>query len=227
MAKAEKTIVIVGTAKHINSFDLRKLDGLETVSCNRILLHPYFRPTHLVLADRRPYMPELQSGRLERWAKNGGRIYLSKTLWDKKISCANTPVQKKPKWEHKEFALSGSGSPLNWAGFKKSFCSCANTGIALFQFAKIFGATRIATLGIGLVPCKSEQQGHCYTEKHGEDPWGRNESPKRAHEAAERIRNELKKMGIKVFNLAPKKGGVYENLFGRYDFDKFCRETKR
>ena len=218
----EKTVVIVGNAKYVEKFDLKKLDGIETVACNRILLHKSFRPDHLVVADRRPYMPEEQSGRLERWAKKGGRIYLSKTLWDKKISCANTPVQKKPKWKHKEFALSGSGSPMNWVGFKKSFCSCANTGIALFQFAKAFGATRIGVTGIGLVPPVKDQQGHFY----GEDKWGQNPSPVKAHMAAERVRDELKKMGIKVFNLSLENAEM-ENLFGRYDFDKFCRETKR
>ena len=218
----EKTVVIVGNAKYVEKFDLTKLDGIETVACNRILLHKSFRPDHLVIADRRPYMPELKSGRLEKWANEGGKIYLSKALWDKKISCASTPVQKKPRWKHKEFAFSAARSPLNWVGFKKPFCSCANTGISLFQFAKAFGATRIGVTGIGLVPQVKNQSGHFY----GKDSWGQQPSPERAGEAAERIRDELKKMGIKVFNLSLENAEM-ERIFGRYSFDKFCKETKR
>lgn len=221
-----KTVMIVGTAKHINNFDLRKLSGIETVGCNRILLHPHMRPTHLMVADRRPYIPELQSGRLERYANSGGDLLLSETLWDKKISCANTPVQKRPKFKHRAFKLSGSKHPMNWSDIEKPFCSCANTGIALFQFAKVLGAERIGVIGVGLVPVKDKQQGHCYTAKHGEDPWGRNPSPERARDCAERIRDDLKRMGVKVYNLAPPKKDAFEELFGRYDFDKFVKETK-
>ncbi len=218
----EKTVVIVGTAKYINRLDLHKLKTIETVSCNRILMHEYFRPNHLIIADRRPYIAELRSSRLERWAKKGGKIYLSKTLWDRKISCASTPVQRKPRWKHTEFALGASRSKLNWIGFKKSFCSCANTGLALFQFAVALGATRIGVMGIGLVPPVKDQAGHCY----GKDAWGQNPSPERAHEAAERIRDELKAKGIKVYNLSLENAKM-EKIFGKYSFERFCKETKR
>jgi len=218
----EKTVVIVGTAKYVNRLDLGKLEGVETVACNRILMHKSFRPDHLVIADRRPYIPELQAGRLEEYAKQGGKVYLSKTLWDRKISCASTPVQRRPKWKHKEFALAASRSKLNWVGFKKPFCSCANTGIALFQFAVAFGATRIGVTGIGLVPPVKDQSGHFY----GKDSWGQNPSPERAYLAAERVRNELRAKGIKVYNLSLENAAM-EELFGRYGFGRFCEETKQ
>ena len=214
-----KTIVIVGNAKYVDAFDLHKLDGIETIGCNRILLHPYFRPTHLVVCDRRPYIPELESGRLQKWADKGD-ILLSTTLWDPNISCANTPVQKRPKFRHREFPLSGSRSKMNWESLKKPFCSCANTGIALFQFARVLGATRIGVTGIGLVPPVDLQKGHFY----GEDEWGQQPSSNKAFLAAERARDELKAMGVPVFNLSLEKAEM-ENLFGRYDFDKFIRET--
>jgi hypothetical protein len=216
-----KTVVIVGNAKYIGNLDLHKLDGIETIGCNGILQHKYFRPSRLVIADRRAYIGELRSGRLASWATTGD-ILLSDTIWNRKISCGNTPVQRKPRFKHEEFHVGAARDKLNWTSTKKTICSCANTGLALFQFARIFGATRIGVTGVGLVPPREDQEGHFY----GLDAWGQQESPKRAYEAAERIRDELKKKGVEVFNLSLEKAAM-EKLFGRYDFDKFCEETKR
>lgn len=220
-----KTIVIVGCAKYLSRLPLELLNDMDTIACNRILLQDKFRPKRLVVADRRPYIPELKSGRLAWAAKNGIEVFLSSTLWDPKISCADTPVQRRPKFKFTEFRVHGSRGPMNWKTLKKSINSFANTGLSLLQLAVILGAKRIGMTGVGIVPAVEKQQGHVYGNTAGEDSWGQKQSGPNCERACRRAKRELDKMGVQVFNLSLE-SGVLESIFGRYDFRRFVRETR-
>lgn len=220
-----KTIVIVGTARYINDLDLHKLEGIETIGCNRILMHPYFRPTHLFIADRRPYIPELASGRLKEWSEKLN-IWLSRSLWDKKIKCGGTPVQRKPRFRHKEFRGIGTKNPFNWKTFDQGINSFGNTGISLLQAAVILGATRIGMLGIGLV--KPNPEPHFYAEHDAslEDDWGRMVSPQRTYDLTVKAKKALKKMKIEVRNLSLENEAL-EEIYAPYPFDLFIERTEK
>jgi len=217
-------IVILGTAKHINEFDLSLLDGIETIACNAILLHPTFRPKHLVIADRRAYIPEFQSGRLAKVAKSLDLI-LSSAIWDPKVVCGGSPLQKRPKFKHRVFRQHGSKSPINITTLKKPVNSCANSGIMLFQLAAILGASDIGVLGMGFVPAPKDQKGHFFKGKGGNKSRGQ-QTPERSVDCAQKIKKALKKAGIRVYNFCPKHPR-FAKIFGRYDYEKFVREAKK
>ncbi len=216
-----KTIVIVGCAKYLTRLPLELLNDMDTIACNRILLQDNFRPKRLVVADRRPYIPELKAGRLQWASTNGIEVFLSSTLWDAKISCADTPVQRRPKFKFTEFRVTGSKGPMNWKTLKKPINSFANTGLSLLQLAVILGAKRIGMTGVGIVPAVEQQEGHLY----GLDSWGQKQSGPNCERACRRAKKELDRMGIGVFNLSLE-DGLLEQIFGRYDFKRFVRETK-
>jgi hypothetical protein len=214
-----KSIIIIGCAGYLKHIDLHRFDHLETIGCNRILLHPTFRPDHLVIADRRPYIAELKSQRLKKWS---GKLdlLLSTSLWNKKISCANTPVQRKPKMRHRQFRLHGTRGKMNWESIDKSFCSFGNTGGLLLQMAVVMGATHIGMTGVGIV--RKETAGHFYKEV---DHWGQHPSGKRVEDCFHRAKNELKKRGVVVRNLSLENEAL-EEIFPRYSIDKFLEEAK-
>lgn len=220
------TFLIVGTAPSLNKFDLSELqdeDKLTTLSCNCIL-RMGFSPDHLVIADRRPYIPELESGRLEEYAQHGD-LLLSNTIWDPKIRCGNTPVQEKPDLRFVEWRVGTASSPFNWTSFDTPLCSFATAAGQMLQAAVILGATRIGIIGIDMIAPK-EGTMHCYEDGGSRkgatiQADGKTMCPEVSYDLFAEAKGQLEDRGVEITNLSPTQGTPFGKVFGYGNYKDF------
>ena len=220
------TFLIVGTAPSLNEFDLSAIQDetrLTTLSCNGIL-RMGFIPDYLQISDRRPYIPELESGRLEDYAERGN-LLLSNTIWDSKIRCANTPVQEKPAFRFTEWRVGACSTPPNWTSFKTPLCSFATTAGQMLQAAVILGATKIGIIGIDLVAPK-EGTMHCYEDGGSRkgatiQKDGKTMAPGVTYQRFQEAKSALKGRGVEISNLSPTKGTAFAKVFGYGSYTDF------
>jgi len=220
------TFLIVGTAPSLNDVDLSAIQDetrLTTLSCNGIL-RMGFIPDYLQISDRRPYIPELESGRLEDYAERGN-LLLSNTIWDPKIRCANTPVQERPDFPFAEWRVGTASTPFNWTSFKTQLCSFATAAGQMLQAAVILGATKIGIIGIDLVAPK-EGTMHCYEDGGSRkgatiQADGETMGPEVSYKLFRQAKRQLQDRGVAVTNLSPTKGTAFAEVFGHGDYSAF------
>lgn len=224
------TFLIIGTAPSLSEFDLSEIQDLQnddkitTLSCNGILQMGY-NPDYLMIADRRPYIPELESGRLAEYAERGV-LLLSNTIWDPHIRCAGTPVQEKPKFQFVEWRVGAASTPFNWSTFKTPLCSFATATGQMLQAAVILGATRIGIIGIDMIATKEGTSMHCYNDGGSNkgatiQADGKTLCPKVTYVLFAKARQEIKDRGIEITNLSPLKASPFAEVFGQGDYDTF------
>ncbi len=223
------TFLIMGTAPSLNDIDLSELQDLQhedkitTLSCNGILRMGY-QPDYLMIADRRPYIPELESGRLEEYAERGV-LLLSNTIWDRGIRCGGTPVQEKPSFRFLEWRVGAASTPFNWTTFKTPLCSFATVGGQMLQGAAILGATRIGIIGIDMV-APPEGTMHSYEDGGSRkgatiQADGKTMGPPVTFILFAKAKAALEAKGIEATNLSTKKETPFAEVFGSGDYESF------
>ena len=215
-----ETIVLVGSAPYIRKMDLHPLENITTIGCNRNLLHPYFRPTYLMVSDRRPYMREMAAGRYKKWADRVTMMF-STSMYDPIIKCHGAPIQTQPTdFPWFPWRARGSSSEMNWVTLSESVNSFANAGGPMMQAAVIMGAKRIVLIGLGLAPPGSK--GRFYSRKPEEWSTGRGSSGNSAR-CYKRAKPELDKLGIQV-DVCSMENAFIESIYGKYPYAKFLKE---
>lgn len=222
-----ETILMVGTAPSLNELDLHAIGDIPTLSCNRILTHGQLTPTYLLIADRRPYWPELTAGHLADYADKG-KLLLSTTLFDKKINCGGIPPMRVPRFKWHPWRVGVCSTPINWDTFAKPLCSFASVGGPMLQAAVILGAKRIGIIGIDMVAPKRGSM-HCYPDggdrTHAtlqpDGTMGPLPTMKRFAEA----KLALESMGIEIQNLSPAVDTPFSKVFGNGEYEPFLANT--
>ncbi|KKK55278.1 hypothetical protein LCGC14_3076150 [marine sediment metagenome] len=218
-----ETIVIVGCARHVKDMDLRPLERFTTIGCNRLLLHPYFRPNYLMVADRRPYHKEMEAGRYKQWSDRITMMF-STSMYDPIIKCHGAPIETPPtdfKWL--PWRVRGSSSAMNWSTLGESVNSFASIAGPMLQAAVIMGAKRVAMVGIGIVPGPVK---HLYDER---EAWTGAGSPPTTLRCFERAKTELDKMGIPVHVCSPEDNLTesvrrLQKAYGHCTYEDFLRQ---
>lgn len=223
------TVIIVGSAPSLRDVDMDAVSKLPTIGCNRILQHEKFKPTYLMVADRRPYMEEVGNHNYGRNAKDI-KILLSTTIFDKKISCHGTNAQPLPGFTWYPWRVGVSSTPFNGTSFAIPLCSFASISGPMLQAACIMGAKRIGVVGVDMERPKKGPM-HFYQEADWE---GANSG---AYKPGQQIlpdkqlsqyRNAfewLKGHGIEVVNLSPWKDTVFSKAFGTSDLHEFVSQS--
>lgn len=218
-----ETLLLVGGAYYIADMDMHELEGYTSIGCNRGLMHPYFKPTYLMVSDRRPYIAEMTEGRYEANADEV-KLLFSTSIFDPIIRCHNTPVQKPPtsfRWY--PWRVTGSSKPMEWRTLSHPLNSFANAAGPMLQAAVIMGAKRIAMTGLGIVPVKGKK-GHFYKTgiENNRDPWNKRTSHSRPMtvDCFKKGKKALDAMGVQVLNISPE-NGPFEEIWGRVTLDQF------
>lgn len=210
-----KKIAIVGCASYVKDVDLTRLSGIETIGANRILLHPSFKPDHVMCADRRVYAVEKARYSL---VSETSDIMLADSLFDPSVRCHGTPAQEASPWKHTSWRCGNSQGPMEWGSLTRPLNSFTNIAGPMLQAAVIMGAQWIGMIGCGLV--LSGKGTHFYEEK---DNWPGNISRSQTWGCFIRAKYELDDMGVKVFNISPRTG-PFERMYGRASLQEFLEE---
>ncbi len=234
----DKPLIMFGNSESLRRMDLEKMTCFHTLGCNRIL--KLFQPDIYTVADRQPYMQELERIRAYR-----GIRLLSATLFDPAVSCRRMPVQPLPDFEWYRWRAVASGIPVQRPGGREFVMttftndqrvhngylpacnpnldayipSGANIGYCMIQQALALGANPIGIAGIDLPPIKqwqAQKVTHFFGDgrKVGGFPFN-SERVMRFFEAAARY---AQTRGIQVYNLSPE---GYLNCFPRMSEHEF------
>jgi hypothetical protein len=177
---AGRPLVIMGNAWSLNDMDLDKVFAFKTLGCNRALQmdrHPDF----YTVVDRDPYRREY-----ERLLVYRGTRILSRTIYDRKVSCRRTPVQRPPPFPWYAYHAVATCVPLRGRPSMvvttvandrnvlhrqpiPSVCtdldtfmpSGANIGYCMIQIALAMGANPIGIAGIDL-QWQSKEKSHFF-----------------------------------------------------------------
>uniref|UniRef100_A0A6M3INL3 Uncharacterized protein n=1 Tax=viral metagenome TaxID=1070528 RepID=A0A6M3INL3_9ZZZZ len=223
------TIVLVGNAASLNDVDLSKIGSIPTIGCNRILRHPTFRPTYLMVADRRPYASEMTDGTYRRHARTTKMLF-STTIYDPKISCYDTPAEPLPTFPWYPWRVGVSSTPANWTTFRRPLCSFASITGPMLQAAVIMGATKIGIVGVDMQAPDSGDSIHFYKN---EGAWEGYKTLPGVRPGGSIIADKTLSLykqavawlfshGVVVANLNPRPNTVFSRAFGRTDFEEFC-----
>jgi hypothetical protein len=226
---AGDTIIVVGSGPSLKDVPLDRFSDIPTIGSNRILQHPTFKPTYLMVADRRPYMEEIEN---LNYAKNAKRvrILLSTTIFDPRIKCHGTAAQPMPGFGWYPWTVGVSSTPFNGTSFAMPLCSFASISGPLLQAAVIMGAKRIGLVGIDMEAPKSGKSIHFYKEAKWEG--GRSG----AYSPGQQIINDkllkrykgaidwLRSKGVMVSNLSPWKNTAFSRAVGTQDLEKFLAD---
>jgi len=229
-----ETIFVVGNAPSLNDTDLTRVsDRFVTIGCNRILLHPTFKPTYLFGSDRRPYYAEIDNGNLGKNA-DAIKIMLSTTIFDPAISCYNTQAAQEPSFRWYPWRVGVSSSPFNWTNFSEPLCSFGSITGPMIQAAVIMGAARVCIVGVDMQVPKTEKGETIHFYKHEGNWEGYRTMPEmepggaiindKSVEVYRRAFRELGKMGVSVFNLNPWINTRFSTLFGSTNINAFMEK---
>jgi len=230
---AGETMIIVGGAPSIAEMDMSVFEETPSISCNCILRHGGFLPTYLVFSDRRPYIREMEEGRVQ-WFAEKAPVFLSETIFDPAIRCANTPVQDKPDFTWYSWRVGTARTAFNWNTFAAPLCSFATTGGQILQMAVMMGAKRIGLVGLDMYKSPKESDLHFYKNEtsgpldvakatiHDDGRIG----PQASMDCFAKAKLALDKMGVEVVNISPWTHTPMANIFGSYDYERFAEESR-
>jgi hypothetical protein len=221
-------IVIVGNAPSLNRVDLSQLDNTTTIGCNRILQHKTFRPTYLMVSDRRPFYHEQSLHNYNRNAKTVN-IMLSTTIFDPTIKCYDTKPSALPGYEWYPWKCGVSSTEFNWTDFAKPLCSFASITGPMLQAAIIMGASKVGIVGVDMQAPKANASMHFY---ENEGPWEGYKGLPEAKPSSSIVKpttlaqykqafEALGDMGIEVLNLSPDQNTVFSKEFGCHSYEGF------
>jgi len=215
-----------------NSFSLEGLDlaaGIPAISCNRILRHPTFVPTYLMMADREAYIQERDEDRLLRYVMTGGKLMLSETIFDPEIigrradkdKSREYPAQPEPGFLHYRWRVGAWHTKPNFETFGDLLCSCANICGPMLQAAVIMGAREIGVVGVDMM-WPDGKDSHFYGDGKEVGAFKFVSLPQ-ILATFRKMRNELETMGIKVWNLSPYKNTPFGRVFNHQDYESFTQ----
>jgi len=223
-------MLLVGAAPSLNQVDLGRFAGIASMGANRILQHETFTPTYLVLCDRTPYVPEVESGRLHGYAQSDGIILASETIWDPSIKSRGIPAQPKPTFDHYTWRVGTCSTPFNWTDLQKPLCSFGTIIGPMIQMAVVFGAKKIGLVGVDLCAPPAAKSIHFYeNEVAGEGlrapgvfrgPNGRIGSQLTLELLAD-AKVALKRLGVAIYNLSPVLDSPMSGVFGNAPIEEF------
>ena len=235
MCKAEQfrnavtgKMVVVGNSFSLEGMDLSKIP-CPTISCNRILRHDTFIPDNLMIADREAYVQERDSGRLAMYAYGVVALMLSETIFDPEIKGRRAdkdksreyPAQPKPDFDYFSWRVGAWHTKPNFETFNDLLCSAANIFGPMLQAAVIMGAREIGVVGVDMM-WPSEGDSHFYGDGKdvGAFPFV---SVTQTLATFQKMRRELETMGIKVWNLSPKKNTPFGRVFNHQDYETYTQ----
>jgi hypothetical protein len=221
---AGEAMLVIGNAPSLNDVPEEVLMSVPSIGCNRILQHPWFVPTYVVVSDRRVYYEELSN-----YECTEASMMLSTTIFDPKIRCYDTKPPGEPKFPYYAWRVGASSTPYEWETFDRPLCSMASITGPMFQAAAIMGARRIGIVGIDMEAPKTGNSIHFYeNEGKWEGYKGRPDySPgckvvrDKSVDKYHRAFKEMRGRGIKVANLSPWHETRFSQLFGVSDPKEF------
>ena len=225
-------MLLVGAAPSLNEIDLGSFKGLASIASNRILLHPTFVPTYLVLCDRTPYAAEFSSGRLHKYVEDGGTVFASNTIWDPAIKSRGVGVLPEPEFNHYWWRCGVCSTPTNFSDFTKPMCSFGTVIGPMIQIAVLMGASEIGVVGVDLLAPLDKASLHFYTNElknegklatgvHRES--GTCLASQATLAALRRLRTEAESEGVAILNLSPVKDSPFADIFGNTDIEGFLQ----
>jgi len=222
-------MLLVGAAPSLNEVDLGAFKGLASIASNRILLHPTFVPTYLVLCDRTPYAAEFSSGRIHKYVENGGTVFASNTIWDPAIKSRGVGVLPEPEFNHYWWRVGAGSTPTNFYDFTKPICSFGTIIGPMIQMAVLMGASEIGVVGVDLMAPSTCGSMHFYKNElpkerassQGSRGSGASLASDRILELLRRLRYEADAEGAIIHNLSPVKDSPFADIFGNLDAEAF------
>lgn len=220
--------VVVGNSSSLNVLDLSKI-ACKTISCNRILRHPTFKPDYLLMSDREAYIQERDAGRLLLYATEGGNLLLSETIFDPNIigrradkdKTREYPAQPKPDFPYYAWRVGAWNVKPNAETFDELICSCANICGPMLQAAAILGAKEIGVVGVDL-QWPSEGDSHFFGDGSEVGAF-RFVSVPTVKGLLRKVRGELETMGIYVWNLSPVRNTPFGKVFNYKTYEEFVQ----
>ncbi len=221
-------ILVVG-----NSFSLKGVNlntRLPTISCNRILQHPDFTPTYLMMSDREAYIQERDSGRLEEYVEGGGKLLLTETIFDPKIigrradkdKSREYPAQPKPDFPYYSWRVGAWHTKPNFDTFNEFMCSCMNIAGPMIQAAVILGAREVGVIGVDLMwPTAGDSHFFGSGKKVGAFKFV---SIPTILSLFKKMKRELESMAVKVRNLSPEKNTPFGKVFPHQTYSSFTQD---
>lgn len=245
-------VVIMGNSWSLWTHDLDPINTLPVVSCNRILRpregekQPVFTPNYICFGDREAYCQERDSGRLKRFAKGGGRVLVSDSIFDPMIAhgprksgndyaMAQPPPpfkaylfdygpKNKKGWNYKTHVAQDLVElPINLDTLGKFIVTGQNISGTLLQVAAILGAKVIGCLGIELAWPTDGPSHHC-GDGQAFGAWDQKGSLGAILGSHKQIKRRMKMRGIKVCNLSPVRNTPFASVWGHYDYNQFVQK---
>lgn len=226
---SQPKIVLVGNSYSLDELDLSLLRDVETLSCNRILLHPTFVPTSLMISDREVYCQERDSGRLEEYVLNAGTLLLSETIFNPKIRGRRADMshdrqrnaQPEPDFDWWAWRVGSWNTKLHFETFKEYLCSCANIVGPMIQAAAIMGVAQIGIVGVDMQWPK-DSKSHFFGDGRelGAFPFV---SLKMTMNLLSRAKKLLEMRGVRVVSLSPIRATPFAQVFGNHDYEEFVK----
>lgn len=236
-----ETVVVAGNSPTLDGAPWEKLRNFPVIGCNRALLKPATKYTHIVVADREPYCQERDAGRLETFASGGGILLGSDSLFDPTVFLRATNWQKNPyrlaqpppdfrmfvykigtlgKQNAQAKRVVGQvkglqdGLLLNFNTFAQKLESCLNIVGSMIQSAMIMGAQRVIFVGLELVwPRKGKS--HSYGDGRSVGAYPQNANTVEYILTCLRwARKEMARRGVDFANLSPVKDCPFAKVFG-------------
>lgn len=227
-----ETALIVGGSPSVNEVDLSTLRDCVTIGCNRVLMHPTFRPDYIVLCDRLPYKLEYDRGVFGKWADQI-QMLVSTTLFDPAIRCRGHEVLPEPDFPYLPWRVGVCSTPINVETFTRPLCSFATIPGPMLQMAVIMGVKRIGFIGVDLKTPGPQGSIHFYAEGKGEGRSGTglpqnidgSIAPSGCLQRFGEARDMLKGR-VEILNLSPWEDTPFSEVFGNYPFNRFVEECK-
>lgn len=203
-SEAGYTGVLIGTGPSLRSLDLRRLNQLPTIGCNKLFLLDdiyFFRPRHLVIEDR--LVLEDSAGPLAAYRGSAKWYPIDRLL----IDDADLYF---PLWR------SYDSFPRFAQDFSQDVFGGSTVSYIMLQLAAFLGWTRILLVGMdgnGALPCATydgpvgrsmePDQNHFDPRYYGPGQRFHSPRPEVAATALNSAAQHLDELGIEIFNCSP------------------------